>query len=177
MYICIDFDGTIVDHAFPSIGKPVPGAVEWLRRINVLGGKLILFTMRSDGQPYGNVLTHAVDYLKANGVELFAVNHNPEQKQWTTSPKVYGQIYIDDAAAGCPLIHPKGFARPCVDWSRIGPYVEAALTPEPGTEEPAATWTTGPLTQKQPSRDMVKKKDSVLLKATRDFGTITIKDT
>jgi len=25
MYICIDFDGTIVDHRFPEIGPPAPG--------------------------------------------------------------------------------------------------------------------------------------------------------
>jgi len=28
MYICVDFDGTIVEHEFPAIGLPVPGAVE-----------------------------------------------------------------------------------------------------------------------------------------------------
>jgi len=49
MYICIDFDGTIVDHRFPEIGPPVPGAVEWMLRFQEAGAKLILFTMRSDG--------------------------------------------------------------------------------------------------------------------------------
>ena len=27
MYIAIDFDGTIVDHRFPEVGEPVPGAI------------------------------------------------------------------------------------------------------------------------------------------------------
>ena len=124
MYICVDFDGTIVDHRFPAIGKPVPGAVKWLKRIQKCGGRIILYTMRSDGEMMGNLLTEAVRYLNSEGVELFAVNRNPSQEDWTTSPKVYGDLYIDDSAFGCPLIQPKGFARPCVDWKKVGPQVE-----------------------------------------------------
>ena len=124
MIICVDFDGTIVDHRFPEIGKPVPGAIKWLKRINKSGGRIILYTMRSDGNMMGNLLTEAVQYLNAEGIELFGVNRNPSQESWTTSPKVYGDLYIDDSAFGCPLIHPKGFTRPCVDWKKIGPQVE-----------------------------------------------------
>lgn len=128
MYICIDFDGTIVDHAFPEIGKPVPHAIKWLKRFTELGADLILFTMRSDGQKHGDVLTDAVNYLKDNGIELFGINENPSQTTWTDSPKAYGHIYIDDAAVGCPLIQPAGFYRPCVDWKKVGKYVEAELS-------------------------------------------------
>ena len=124
MYICVDFDGTIVDHKFPEIGSPVPGAVKWLKRIHKCGGRLILYTMRSDGELMGNLLTEAVQYLNGEGVTLYAVNRNPSQENWTSSPKVYGDIYVDDSAFGCPLIRPKGFARPCVDWSKVGPQVE-----------------------------------------------------
>lgn len=124
MYICVDFDGTIVDHRFPEIGKPVPDAIKWLKRIHNAGGKIILYTMRSDGKMMGTLLTDAVDYLRSEGVELFGVNKNPTQESWTSSPKAYGEIYIDDAAFGCPLIKPKGFARPCVDWKKVGPQVE-----------------------------------------------------
>jgi len=124
MYICVDFDGTIVDHRFPEIGKPVPDAIKWLKRIHNAGGKIILYTMRSDGKMMGTLLSDAVDYLRSEGVELFGVNKNPTQESWTSSPKAYGEIYIDDAAFGCPLIKPKGFARPCVDWKKVGPQVE-----------------------------------------------------
>lgn len=124
MYICVDFDGTIVDHRFPEIGKPVPDAIKWLKRIHNAGGKLILYTMRSDGKMMGTLLTDAVNYLRSEGVELFGVNKNPTQESWTSSPKAYAEIYIDDAAFGCPLIKPKGFARPCVDWKTVGPQVE-----------------------------------------------------
>ena len=40
------------------------------------------------------------------------------------STKAYGNVYVDDAAFGCPLMHPKGFARPCVDWEKVGPQLE-----------------------------------------------------
>ncbi len=124
MYICVDFDGTIVDHCFPIIGQPVPDAIKWLKRFNRLGARVILYTMRSDSKMFKTALSDAVAYLEKNGVELFAVNNNPAQKEWTNSPKVYGHLYIDDAAFGCPLIRPKGFKRPCVDWSKVGPQVE-----------------------------------------------------
>ncbi len=127
MYICVDFDGTIVDHQFPKIGQPVPGAIRWLKRFIALKAKIILFTMRSDNMAHGDVLSEAVQYLRKEGVHLYGINRNPEQDRWTSSPKAYGQLYIDDAAVGCPIIHPDGFARPCVDWSKVGPYVESIL--------------------------------------------------
>lgn len=123
MYICIDFDGTIVDHRFPDIGPPVPGALEWLVKLQFAGARLILFTMRSDGGKNGDVLSRAVAYLEENGVMLYGINKNPTQVHWTSSPKAYGQLYIDDAGFGCPLIQPEGFQRPCVDWSVVGPAV------------------------------------------------------
>ena len=124
MIICVDFDGTIVDHNFPDIGKPVPNAIKWLKRLNQYGAKLILYTMRSDSSLFKTALSDARKYLQEAGVELYAVNENPTQGDWTTSPKVYGNVYVDDSAIGCPLIHPKGFTRPCVDWDEVGPELE-----------------------------------------------------
>ena len=124
LYICIDFDGTVVDHAFPEIGAPVPGAIEWLLKLNKLGAKLILYTMRSDGQKHGDVLTQAVDYLESHGVELYGVNKNKTQHHWTDSPKVFAHHYIDDAAVGCPIRVVDGFSRPCVEWETVGAMLE-----------------------------------------------------
>ncbi|MFV0436528.1 MAG: hypothetical protein ACK5PS_03940 [Desulfopila sp.] len=126
MYICVDFDGTIVDHCYPEIGQPVPDAIAWLKALQENGARLILYTMRSDDLGRA-LLSEAVEYLVANGVTLYGVNRNPDQDQWTSSPKAYGEIYIDDAAFGCPLIFPKGFARPCVDWNKVGPPIEHML--------------------------------------------------
>lgn len=118
MYVCVDFDGTIVDHRYPEIGLPVPEALPTLTEAQRRGAKLILHTMRD-----GEGLAQACDYLEGAGVKLFGVNANPKQRDWTSSPKIYGHCYIDDAALGVPLIKPEGFARPCVDWSRVGPML------------------------------------------------------
>ncbi len=127
MYICVDFDGTVVDHRYPDIGEPVPVAIAWLKRLQVLGAKIILFTMRSNRAEGQNLLQDAVIYMEKNGIQLFGVNRNPDQDIWTSSPKAYGEVYVDDAGFGCPLIHPKGFARPCVDWKKVGPQLEHML--------------------------------------------------
>jgi hypothetical protein len=124
MYICVDFDGTIVDHRYPDIGAPVPGAISWLQRLQRHGARLILFTMRSNSPAGETYLRDAVVYLEDNGIKLFGINTNPDQHSWTASPKAYGDIYVDDSAFGCPLVHPKGFARPCVDWQIVGPQLE-----------------------------------------------------
>ena len=127
MYICIDFDGTVVDHRYPCVGDPVPLAVHWMQRWVELGARLILFTMRSDGGEGRDFLSDAVEYFTVNNIQLFGINRNPDQDSWTSSPKAYGQIYIDDAAFGCPLIHLPTFSRPCVDWKKVGPAVEEIL--------------------------------------------------
>ena len=107
--IAVDFDGTCVTHEYPNIGRDI-GAVQTLKKLIDNGCKIVLNTMRS-----GVELDEAVNWFKQNGIELFGVNNNPEQISWTTSPKVYAQIYIDDAAIGCPLIFGL-HSRPYVDW-------------------------------------------------------------
>ena len=52
-------------------------------------------------------------------------NINPTQKSWTDSPKVYANLYIDDAALGCPLTIDNDFSdRPYVDWKAIEVYLK-----------------------------------------------------
>ncbi len=121
MYICVDFDGTIVEHEYPKVGRPVPFAIPYMAHWIDLGAKIILFTMRS-----GEGLAEAVAYLEANGIDLHGVNHNPDQASWTNSPKAYAHVYVDDAAVGCPLVH-TDHRRPYVDWTRVGPAVSEAL--------------------------------------------------
>ena len=115
--IAVDFDGTIVTHDFPEVGQPAPEAINWLTQWQAHGAKIILWTMRS-----GATLLDATHYLKNLGIELFGVNRNPEQYDWTKSPKAYAHVYIDDAAFGCPLRHDL-HRRPVVDWSVVGPAI------------------------------------------------------
>lgn len=117
---CVDFDGTIVDHEFPFIGQPVPGAIETLQWLQSLGYvELILHTMRSYKMASGDCLTPALQFLERSGVAFDQINTNINQVRWTDSPKVYGTFYIDDSAIGCPLITIPSFKAPCVDWVRV----------------------------------------------------------
>ena len=139
MQICIDFDGTCVTHEFPKVGKDI-GAIQVLKRLVERGHQLILFTMRSDHDEQcnsasleypdikgGKYLTDAVNWFKANNIPLYGINVNPDQISWTKSPKAYGQLYIDDAAIGCPLIYGNSTIisdRPFVDWEEIEEMLE-----------------------------------------------------
>ena len=118
--IAVDFDGTCVEHNYPAIGMDVEGAVEVLRTLNKHGHRIILNTMRSDQR-----LEAAVRWFRDRKIELWAVNRNPEQECWTSSPKVYADIYIDDSALGCPLIFLEGVRRPVVNWSKVRQLLES----------------------------------------------------
>jgi hypothetical protein len=114
MKIAIDFDGTCVTHSYPKIGKDI-GAVPVLKRLVEKGHRLILNTMRC-----GKELQDAVDWFENNGIPLYGVNEDPGQKDWTQSPKVFANLYIDDAALGCPLmIDPSNSERAFVNWSEV----------------------------------------------------------
>ena len=119
--ICVDFDGTCVLHEYPKIGAEVPNAVSVLKKLNQNKVKLILWTMRS-----GEYLREAENWFAERGIELWAVNTNPQQKHWTQSPKAYAPVYIDDAALGCPLTYfpDESGRRPCVDWVEIERLLE-----------------------------------------------------
>jgi hypothetical protein len=118
MIIAVDFDGTVVAHEYPRLGRDV-GAVPVLRRIVAKGHKLILWTMRS-----GDPLKQAASWFDRHDIPLFGINQNPEQHTWSASPKAYAHLYIDDAALGCPLIQvPDG--RPYVDWAAVSELLEA----------------------------------------------------
>jgi hypothetical protein len=126
LIVAVDFDGTIAEHEFPDIGAAVPGAFKWLKKWQAAGARLVLWTMRDDMrcESFGPVLTQAVEFCRRNGVEFWGVNGNPEQKSWTQSPKAYANVYVDDAAFGCPLMPSrKNSGRPMVNWAVVGPKV------------------------------------------------------
>lgn len=112
MDIAIDFDGTCVTHEYPNIGNDI-GAVSVLKELVAAGHKLILYTMRS-----GKELEAAKNWFSDENIPLYGIQYNPTQKDWTESNKCYAQLYIDDAALGCPLKYPSG-ERPYVDWGEV----------------------------------------------------------
>ena len=128
MRIAIDFDGTICENRFPDIGRPVPGAFEWMKQWQEAGALLILFTMRSDGQQSGDVLSDAVDFCADHGIVFDGVNEGIGDREWTTSPKVHANFFVDDKGFGCPLVESKEMgAPPMVDWSIVGPEIMRSI--------------------------------------------------
>jgi hydroxymethylpyrimidine pyrophosphatase-like HAD family hydrolase len=111
--IAVDFDGTIVEHRYPAIGKEMLFAFATLKALQQKGHKLILWTIRT-----GELLQEAVDYCKSNGVEFYAVNRNypEEQLDDKTSRKLNVDIFIDDRNVGgfmgwsevWQTLHPEG---------------------------------------------------------------------
>lgn len=120
MYIAVDFDGTCVTHDYPEVGKDI-GAIPVLKALADNGHHIILNTMRDS-----NELKDAKMWFANNDIKLFGANRNPTQSEWTTSPKVYAQLYIDDAAMGCFLCYDPNFhSRPYVDWKETAGYLHA----------------------------------------------------
>ena len=99
MIIAVDFDGTIVEHRYPSIGKELPFAIETLRKLTEEGHRLILWTVRE-----GQCLTDAVEFCRSRGLEFYAVNRDyPEESQENNksfSRKLKADLWIDDRNLG-----------------------------------------------------------------------------
>ena len=98
MIIAVDFDGTIVEHRYPEIGREKLFAFETLRALQKQNHQLILWTIRS-----GKELDEAVDFCRKRGVEFYAVNKSyPEEvfDPGTMSRKIQADLYIDDRNVG-----------------------------------------------------------------------------
>lgn len=97
LIIAVDFDGTIVDHEYPRIGKEKLFAFSTLKKLHEHGHKLILWTYRA-----GPLLEEAVNYCRDNGVEFYAVNESypGEELDKKTSRKINADLFIDDRNVG-----------------------------------------------------------------------------
>ena len=77
MIIAVDFDGTIVKHKYPAIGKELPFAIETLKKLQSEHHKLILWSVRE-----GKLLDEAVAFCRDRGLEFYAVNRDyPEEEK------------------------------------------------------------------------------------------------
>lgn len=98
MTIAVDFDGTIVEHKYPSIGQEKLFAFQTLKELQKQGHKLILWTYRS-----GKKLDEAVEFCRQNGLEFYAVNKSyPEEvfDETQSSRKIQADMFIDDINFG-----------------------------------------------------------------------------
>lgn len=99
MTIAVDFDGTIVEHRYPEIGKELPFATQTLKMLIEDRHKLILWSVRE-----GKLLEDAVEWCRQRGVEFYAVNKDfPEEdlnKNQSFSRKLKADLWIDDRNVG-----------------------------------------------------------------------------
>ena len=99
--IAVDFDGTIVTHEYPKIGREIPFAIDTLKRLQSdFQARLLLWTVRD-----GVELEEAVEFCRARGLEFYAVNANyPEETANDKQPrKLKVDLFIDDRnLAGLP---------------------------------------------------------------------------
>lgn len=98
MIIAVDFDGTIVEHKYPEIGRERPFAITTLKMLIEQRHRLILWTVRK-----GHLLQEAVDWCKERGVEFYAVNKDyPEEgrEDRNYSRKLKVEMFIDDRNVG-----------------------------------------------------------------------------
>ena len=97
LIIAVDFDGTIVEDAYPGIGEPRIFAFETLKRLQEDGHRLILWTYRCT-----NRLDEAVEFCRAKGIEFYAVNKSFPEEDFNgdVSRKIMADLFIDDRNIG-----------------------------------------------------------------------------
>jgi sugar phosphate isomerase/epimerase len=104
MIIAVDFDGTIVTHEYPKIGKEIPFAIDVLKRLQQEEHHvLLLWTVRS-----GKLLDEAVEYCRERGLEFYAANKNYPEEDARGARKLDADMFIDDRNVGGLM-----------DWGRI----------------------------------------------------------
>ncbi len=92
--IAVDFDGTLCENKWPEIGIPNEELIEYLKKRQANGEKLILWTNR-----VGDRLDEAVKWSAEKGLIFDAVNDNlPEivEAFGTNCRKIFANEYIDD---------------------------------------------------------------------------------
>lgn len=132
MLIAVDFDGTIVEHRYPEIGKELPFAISTLKRLQEERHRLVLWTVRE-----GKLLEEAVEFCRQRGLEFYAVNANfPEEEAKPGAAacrKLKADLFIDDRNVGAlpdwgviyELVHRRcSYARYMREMNQVEPIEE-----------------------------------------------------
>ena len=92
--IAVDFDGTLCENKWPEIGEPNEELIQYLKKEQAAGAKLILWTCRT-----GKMLYNAVAFCAEHDLIFDIVNRNlPEsiERFGDDCRKVFADEYIDD---------------------------------------------------------------------------------
>lgn len=113
--IAVDFDGTVVEHEFPNIGMPQPGALQFISNCLTRGDYVIIWTCRT-----GRYLKAVKEYFAKNGFDHKRLKKNllfneNAPLDFKPEPKVYYDVLIDDRNYGGLPMTSDGF----VDWHKI----------------------------------------------------------
>lgn len=133
MKIAVDFDGTIVEHRYPDIGREIPFATATIRLLIEQGHKVSLWSVRE-----GQLLEDAVAWCAKRGIEFYAVNANypgetPDDPHY--SRKLKADLFIDDRNIGGLL-----------DWDIVAEMIskhktyEQVLSERKDNETPKKKW-------------------------------------
>lgn len=95
LILAVDFDGTIVDHEYPYVGRLKPWAGEVLRKLSVRH-YIIIWTCRYTEKD----LAEMKDFLKKNKIPYDRINENAPELHFQPTPKIYADYYIDDRNLG-----------------------------------------------------------------------------
>ena len=129
--IYLDFDGTVVEHMYPKIGRCNFGCMEVIKKLQDAGHHIILNTMRVEFRD--GSLEEAIEYLQGSWRFFKDRNSGDELReisQWTLE-KIHphpfdidtaierGELYIDDIATGIPLKSAAMTGGNMVDWDQL----------------------------------------------------------
>ena len=127
LIIAVDFDGTIVEHDYPRVGKLLPDAKEIINKLYGEGHTILIWTVRSST---GDAVNEAIRFLNDNNINFHYINHDADEitsnPAWTDySRKIYADVYIDDRNLGGLL-----------PWKQIYKEVNKMINNHKGIDEP-----------------------------------------
>lgn len=107
MVVAVDFDGTIVEKAYPEIGKPFPHVWSVLKELQAAEYHLVLWTCRYKDKNR-DYLQEAVDFCAEYGMFFQDVNDHPlfiyticsQSDAYPCPRKIYYDYLIDDKNLG-----------------------------------------------------------------------------
>lgn len=80
MIIAVDFDGTIVEHEYPAIGREIPFATETLKMLMKQNHKLIMWSVRE-----GKLLDDAVNGARIVVLSFMLSTRTIQKRRLTTT--------------------------------------------------------------------------------------------
>lgn len=128
MKIYLDFDGTVVEHTFPELGRCNFGCIEILEKLQIAGHEFILNTTRSEISEKS--LQDALQWFENSWmlsrnkdidikISSFTKQKNhPHPWDWEEIKKA-NVMYIDDIALNIPLKPAVMTKSYMVDWDKL----------------------------------------------------------